>query len=215
MLLVEGQDDVHVFVHLAAYHQIPVKEPGVDYEIPSPAIKVRDENGIENLLTNLPVHLKGSGIERLGVVIDADTNLQGRWESFRNKLIGSGYDKSRVPRAPAPDGTIITQEGYPIVGIWIMPDNKVPGSLEDFIKFLVPQDDLLWSRAEECVAQIPTEERHFSTIHLIKAHVHTWLAWQEQPGQRMGQAINSKYLDPDAEHARRFVAWVRRLFAFT
>lgn len=78
VLLVEGQDDVHVFVHLATYHQIPFKELGLEYEISSPAIKVQDENGIENLLNSLPVHLKGSGLERLGVIADADTNIAGR-----------------------------------------------------------------------------------------------------------------------------------------
>jgi hypothetical protein len=84
--------------------------------------------------------------------------------------------------------------------------------LENFVGFLVPQGDSLWSRAEGCIQQIPEPERRFPADHEIKAHIHTWLAWQKEPGKPFGQAIFARYLDADAPHAQQLISWVRRLF---
>jgi len=94
-----------------------------------------------------------------------------------------------------------------------MPDNTLSsGMLEHFIGFLVPAGDPLWYRAEDCIEHIPPETRRFPPQHQIKAHVHTWLAWQIEPGAPLGQAITKRYLDADAPHARQLIAWLRRLF---
>jgi hypothetical protein len=77
---------------------------------------------------------------------------------------------------------------------------------------LIPQGDLLWSRAKESVAAIPEGERRFSRVAQSKAAIHTWLAWQKEPGTPLGQAITARYLDSQAPHAQQFVNWVQRLF---
>jgi len=117
-----------------------------------------------------------------------------------------------VPRDPLPDGSIIQQEDMPVVGIWLMPDNRLPGMLEDFVGFLVPQGNHLWVRASDCLSGIPEEHRCFPLNHQIKAHIHTWLAWQEEPGTPLGLAITKRYLDADATHARKLIDWIRQLF---
>jgi hypothetical protein len=142
--------------------------------------------------------------------VDADTNLKSRWDSLRNILLKAGY--SLIPVDPLPDGTIIQQEDRPVVGVWLMPDNKLPGMLEDFISFLIPHGDQLWVRAAECLKGVPEEHRRFSPNHLAKAHIHTWLAWQEEPGTPLGLAITKRYLDAEALHARKLIDWIRRLF---
>ncbi len=48
--------------------------------------------------------------------------------------------------------------------------------------------------------------------HLPVAEIHTWLAWQEEPGSPLGQAITKRYLDADAPRAQQLMDWVRRLF---
>lgn len=93
-----------------------------------------------------------------------------------------------------------------------MPDNRLPGMLEHFIEFLVPPADRLMARAKSAVAEIPIEDRAFIPAHQIKAEVHTWLAWQEQPGLPFGSAITARLLDGDCLAAQGFVAWLRRLF---
>ena len=82
----------------------------------------------------------------------------------------------------------------------------------NFIEFLVPTGDVLWPKAVACIEQLCEKERRFRPNHEIKAQVHTWLAWQEEPGTPLGQAITKRYLDPDAPHAHQLIDWICRLF---
>jgi hypothetical protein len=59
---------------------------------------------------------------------------------------------------------------------------------------------------------VPEEERRFPVRHVAKANIHTWLAWQEEPGKPIGQAITKKYLDAGAPHALKLIAWLRALY---
>ena len=102
-----------------------------------------------------------------------------------------------LPDDPSPDGTIGSlqrEDGSTlVVGIWIMPNNQLPGTLEDFIKFLVPADKTsLWDRAEHSVDDIPPDERLFRPIDQQKAYLATWLAWQKRPCIPLGAAINHR-----------------------
>ncbi len=197
VLLVEGKDDEHVFYSLLKHHQVPKM------------FKIKNMEGVDKLPDIIDAELFASGLERLGIVVDANTDLAARWQSLRGILSKLGYD---VPTTPAPDGTIIQQPGQPGVGVWIMPDNGLSGMLEDFVAFLVPPDDPLWDPAGDCVQQIPAQYRCFPVEHQPKAHLHTWLAWQEEPGTPMGLAITKRYLDADAPHARQLMDWIRRFF---
>lgn len=213
MLLVEGHEDKHVFVHLLGQHDIPLKPPyGGDDK--SEAVYVRDVNGIDNLLDDISVRLKGTGsgdLQRLGLVVDADLNIMTRWQSVRDRLIKAGYDTVLIPDEPDPMDTVIVQSSKPTVGVWIMPNNQIPGILEDFIEFLIPEQDLLWASAKDCVAQIPEQLRLFR--HTKKAEIHTWLAWQEEPGTPMGQAITKTYLKGHNPQAQQLIQWIRRVFS--
>ena len=201
VLLVEGKDDKHVFYALLKHYQVP------------DLFEVKSKEGIDNLLRTLPTELKRSDLEHLGIVVDANTDLGGRWASLRNILMRAG--EVDVPEQPDPNGTIVVLERLDRavnVGIWLMPDNQLPGMLESFIQFLVPAGDVLWPRAVACVEQLPEEERRFHPNHRMKANVHTWLAWQEDPGTPLGLAITKCYLDADAPHAQRLIDWIGRLF---
>lgn len=197
-LLVEGKDDEHVFYSLLEHYQIPER------------FKIKNKEGINKLLDTLDVELDQSGLERLGIVIDADTDLDARWKSLRHILIQSGY--SSVPQGPKSGGTILTEGTHPTVGIWLMPDNTTPGMLEDFVSFLVRQQDALWPLSGDIVAQVMTKDCRFPPAHKIKARLHTWLAWQEEPGKPMGLSITARYLDADALHAQQLIKWLRQLF---
>lgn len=45
-----------------------------------------------------------------------------------------------------------------------------------------------------------------------KANLHTWLAWQDEPGYPPGTALTRQLLDPHKETAAPFVKWFRNLF---
>lgn len=197
-LWVEGQDDQHVVWSLLRHHAVPQ------------TFVVVDRKGIDNLMDALRVQLTvGSGVTRLGVVVDADADITARWASLRDLLERSGF--RQVPEQPLADGLIIHQAERPVIGVWLMPDNSAPGMLEDFAASLIPAEDFLWSYAGSAIDGIPDDERRFSAAHRSKVHIRTWLAWQEEPGSPMGQAITKGDLDANAPGALRFVAWLRRL----
>jgi hypothetical protein len=55
-------------------------------------------------------------------------------------------------------------------------------------------------------------DRRFDPKDEGKAHIHTWLAWQETPREPIGRAIRQGVPTPESALALRFVNWVRRLF---
>ena len=93
-----------------------------------------------------------------------------------------------------------------------MPDNKTYGMLENFVSNLIPQTDLLWPIAQDIVQKVIEKDCRFRPTYKIKAELHTWLAWQEEPGKPMGQAITKGYLKASAIHAQEFISWMRQLF---
>ena len=146
----------------------------------------------------------------MGIVLDADEHLDRRWQSISHTLQASGY--GAIPAEPTQDGTIVEQPGKVRFGAWIMPDNKLPGILEDFVGYLVPPDDRLWDQARLCVESAASLDRRFPAQSRSKAIIHTWLAWQEEPGSPLGSAITKRYLDAESSFAARFVDWLRRLY---
>lgn len=200
-LLVEGTDDEHVVKNLCGCRGLP----NID--------EIRKLDGINKLLESLPTQLKDSEVKALGVIVDADTDMKARWDSLRGILASAEY--TDVPAAPSTQGTILKPPPdllRPRVGIWLMPDNHTNGILEDFLRFLVPAPNPLLDHAKQSVAGIPDGHRLFATKDDPKALIHTWLAWQEEPGKPFGTAITARYLDADVPQVTIFINWLRRLF---
>ena len=129
ILLVEGRDDKYVLINICASH-----------DVPSP--RIQSLGDVERLLDHIPVRLRDFNEENdvVGVVIDADTSLESRWQSIQDRLREAGYGD--IPVIPHTEGTILQPPfgtHLPRVGVWIMPDNRTTGILEDFLRFLVPQ----------------------------------------------------------------------------
>ena len=202
ILLVEGTDDEHVLKHICGNHGIPHLD------------EVKPHGSDINLLQSLGVRLKLSGEgDAIGVVIDADTDICARWQSIRDRITDIGYQN--VPDQPDPDGTILDPPAgtlLPRLGVWIMPNNQTSGILEDFLHFLVPQPNILFDYAKASVAAIPEGERRFKQLAEPKAVIHTWLAWQEEPGRPFGTAITARFLDPSVTEVDVLAAWLKRLF---
>ncbi len=201
ILLVEGTDDEHVVKHLCTYHGLP----HID--------EIARLGGIDNLIESFPVRLKESDVKAIGVLVDADTNVQTRWDSLRNRLAAAAYPA--VPDMPATQGTILTPPAdtlLPRVGIWLMPNNQTNGILENFLRFLVPTPNPLLEHARQSLDTIPDGHRRFAANDDPKALIHTWLAWQEEPGRPFGTAITARYLDADVPQAIDFTNWLRQLF---
>jgi len=162
------------------------------------------------LLASLEVELKRRAETRLGIVVDADTKIAARWQSLRQKVLQAGY--SSVPFHPDSAGTILHQQGRPTVGIWLMPDNTIPGMLEDFVGLLISSGGLLWPMADEVVQQVIAKNRRFPLVQSSKARIHTWLAWQKEPGKPMGQAITKNYFHAASPYVQQLLNWLCTLF---
>jgi hypothetical protein len=202
VLIVEGPDDEHVVKHICAQRNLGKID------------KIDSRGGKENLLDGIGVRIKESNIGSLGIILDADTDLCACWQSIVHRLRKAGYP--HVPDLPDPGGTVLPPHDellLPRLGIWLMPNNELPGILEDFLKFLVPEDDQLLAHAEMALSNLPMPVR-FTELRRPKALIHTWLAWQEEPGKPFGQAISARYLDVSLPSAHIFASWLQRTFFF-
>ena len=195
ILLVEGEDDELVVEHL--YREVFDSEP---------PFKIRNEEGYSKLLKGLPLYLKGSGLQALGVLADANDDPNARWQ----ELVGAAVESDvLLPGAPDPSGTVVGDR--PRVGVWLMPDNVRSGELEDFARKLIPESDPVWPLAEQYIAAIPEADRKFRRRKTSKANLYAWLASRKHP-QRIGAAIGVGDLDVEADIARQFAQWLGKLF---
>ncbi|MFB2917646.1 DUF3226 domain-containing protein [Aerosakkonema funiforme] len=203
-LLVEGINDRHVIWALCEQYQVPET---FSVEVPM----IEEGQGIEILLEELPVRLKAENLRTLGIVVDADRHLLARWQSLRYRLSTSGYQD--IPETPPPEGWVYAPPDLPKVGVWLMPNNQLPGMLEDFVAHLIAPDDILRPKAEGILQEIEQDGINcYSLVHRPKALIHTWLAWQETPGMPMGQAITARVLRHESAIAIAFLEWLKHLF---
>jgi len=197
-LLVEGNDDRHIIWSLCQKFNVPEN------------FDVIDCDGIDNIFAQLPIRIKQSGIKTIGIMVDADFDIQKRSQKLYDALKKLGYKIDNVVNS---EGVILSQDNMPRLGIWIMPDNKVSGMLEDFIEFLIPDNDKLITIAKEVLDKIENEKiNQYQTIHRSKALISTWLSWQEDPGTPMGLAITKKYLSTEQKICIKFIEWVTVLY---
>jgi len=206
-LLVEGNDDLHVVAHIRNNYQLDD-----NFEI----VDCKSVDKVSKKLTSL---FKSRNTDVIGIIVDADADtvnvedaLKARWDSICYILNKHGYT---IPHYIHVNGTIIpATDRQPKIGIWIMPDNvQQPGMLEHFVATLIPADDRLKPVAEEVLDRLEAEAINgYKPIHRSKAIIHTWLAWQEDPGTPMGLAITKTYLNHNTELCDRFAKWLSELF---
>ena len=200
VLLVEGQDDKHVVRHI-------YERKGLEKNF-----CIKDKNNNVELLKSIPTEVKAPDRTVVGIVLDADDDLNATWHSVKNRLIALGndyFDPSDLPIVPDPTGTIV--EGRRRIGIWLMPDNKSPGELEDFIEKMIPSSDPVWPLSKHYINSIPKGERKFKQGKVLRAEIHAWLATRREP-RKMGSAIGFSDLAIGVENTNTFVEWLRKLF---
>lgn len=202
-LYLEGQDDVHSIYHLLKRHNIDLER------LDSARQFLQSTGGDRPLLDSLSFIVK-QPYQLIGIVLDTDTELTCRWQQIQDRLAQAGLNP---PESPDQHGTIIQGiSPHQKIGIWLMPNNMDPGKLEDFLKTLIPDNDKCWPYAKQATEQAKKLGANFKEIDTIKAEIHTWLAWQAEPGKPFGTALNAKYFEHDSPEALAFIAWFKRLF---
>ena len=204
-LLVEGQDDKFSVIGLMEHH---VLWPNEKNRWPVFVDAVGSVSEILNT-TYLRTKLKESNLEVLGVMIDADDEPAARWQSFRS-ICAPAFPN--LPLELPADGLIAHDASGLRLGFWLMPDCSSGGMLETFLRHLVPESaNSLWRHAEASFTTACSLGALCRPVHADKARIHTWLAWQNPPGETPGHALTRKTLDPNAPTAMAFVSWFKKL----
>lgn len=201
-LLVEGKTDKHIVWALCEHYHVAEN------------FNVRDCDGIDNLLQVLSIMLTNpSNVNTIGIIVDADNDMKARLDQIRSIVEPYGYD---IPDELKHSGLICSASDldYPKLGLWLMPDNIHLGMVEDFALSMVSTDDALLMEAEDELQRIEESgNNRYSLIHHSKAKIHTYLAWQEEPGCPIGLSITKHVLDPNHPIAQGFVQnWLVPLF---
>ena len=159
-------------------------------------------------IASIGPELKVPNRRALGIVVDANDDIEARWAAVTDRLGRAGIEVGDRD----PSGTVIRGTSpEPDVGVWIMPDNQFPGELEDFIETMIPRDDSVWPLSRAYIDGIPAESRLFSSRKELRAKVHAWLATRKRP-RPMGLAIGAGDLDVGGTVCVELTAWLRRVF---
>jgi hypothetical protein len=206
-LLTEGKDDAFAIASLMSHYVTPWGHREEQWPV-----KIEAAGSVTELLNAVYISswFKRAGLEAIGILLDADEDFEGRWASIRRTCLPLFDD---LPTDIPSEGLISIKAGAPRLGVWIMPDNGSAGMLETFLTYLVPDSNRqVWEHAIESCERARDMGAPFRQPHLDKAHIHTWLAWQDPPGDPFGVAIKSKCLNPDCPAATSFAHWFLDLY---
>jgi hypothetical protein len=205
-LRVEGRDDKWAIINLLICN-------GIDYDQrpwPSAYPEIRETDGVDAMLDGMAVAVQLSTGRPIGFVLDADSPLIDRWAAVRAHLASVGVD---TPVVPHEDGFVGRSIAYGTsVGVWLMPDNVANGDLEGFLNRLISDRDPVIGHARTATERARELGAQFAQSALQKAVMHSWLAWQEEPGLPYGTAVRAHYFRHDHALVQRFVAWFRLLY---
>jgi hypothetical protein len=193
VLLSEGQEDLRVIPELVEANGIAWEEYPDNRN--RYLVNIKLLNGKNTLEPKtFQKYFNDSELTALGLILDADESTASTWQSIRDKCLQVRSLKNiNFPLAIPSAGFITEIDESRKFGVWIMPDNQSPGMLETFLAYLVPdhQNDL-WLYAQEAAHRAKEYDATFIESHTDKAHVYTWLAWQEPPGRQLHDAIKQK-----------------------
>ena len=133
-LLVEGKDDLHIISAICKKYLVIEN------------FEIKNCEGKDNILKKnkldeqLSIQFKGYEKKSIGIVLDADNDFDKRWNEIKNILKKFDF---HFPIDSPKEGLILSNEKEQKIGVWIMPNNDSKGMIEDFVSFLIPNNDKL------------------------------------------------------------------------
>lgn len=214
ILLVEGVADKNFFEHLCRKLHINssviVSSPrdfGGNYDT---------KGAIFNTLPTLLDQMADGHLIHLAAIVDSDAPQNGggqvaTLDRFASLVGTYGFDQRH--KVGEGGGFLFHHvDGLSPVGLWLMPDNKTDGTIEDFVKAsLVDSQRARFANAATAVAK---SERPFAfkPTHLVKAEIATWMAWQKVPGQGIFACVRDELVDLEKDEFKRLILWLQRSF---
>ncbi|MCY3818632.1 MAG: hypothetical protein OXH52_04605 [Gammaproteobacteria bacterium] len=208
----EGRDDEHAIKHLLLRHGVECPLTG---EVPRdtvPAIvpEIKPAGDKDKVLATIEHAVKFGTGHSVGFVVDADEAAANSWHAVRDRL--SFLDPKPPIELPA-TGFIADVPAFKVrVGVWLMPDNRASGALKHFLTDLIEENDPLLTLAYDSTTAAQERGATFPDAKYVKAVIHAWLSWQEDPGRPFGTAIKAKFFSADSPIALSFLQWFDKLF---
>ena len=211
VLLVEGESDRSFFEEVCKSLELHTS-----VKVAPPKDVGGSHNTKEGVFNHLPIllnQLSDAQITRLAVVVDADSAANGSGYQHVIKRVKKIVALYGFTLASNPVGGVLFQhdDGLADFGLWVMPNNGAEGMLEDWIKSCVhPDENQLFAHAKTVVDTLP--QKKFKSIHISKAEVATWLAWQKLPGHGLYRAVEDQLIDTNSALFKELCVWLNHIY---
>lgn len=204
VVCVEAADDAHVVGQIALALELPRLT-----EAPK-QLDGNDSKKLENALRQ--------EFDRFVLVLDADRGRGGGSRGTYDRVraaVRNALAEDLPPTLPQA-GLVHRLSSGQILALWVVPDNVADGSMEDLLlSSVVPTDDPLSRHAHVVVATLLANAEvgsepaaRFVPSATSKAHLRSWLAWQNRPGLPPGRAIAEGVLPVDRSRLGSFADWL-------
>jgi hypothetical protein len=207
LLSVEGEGDREFFSEFSVALGIP------SLTVWPPRSHGATGNGVFNLISSFQLlinEIKAGAFTRVGIIVDADyAGINGgfsvRRQAFIDKLSSSGYT---IATSIGP-GDRFEKPAWPDIHLFVLPDHASDGMLEDVIKgCIIPgSQSTLLSHAVATVGGLPVVLFN-SVLHLSKAEVNTFMAWQKKPPATMGRLVKDGSVDIGSPALTAISSWL-------
>lgn len=215
ILLVEGDADKSFFNRLCNKLSLNTR---VKVATPKDSGgNINTKQGVINHLNYLLPMLEDGQYTNIAAVVDGDYIRNDGGPEHTLRLISdvlNEFDyklREQLPHEMRKGFYFEHSDGLPDFGLWIMPDNREEGMLEDLIKNCIsPDESELFQIASESVQQLPNPK--FSAHLQTKAEIATWLSWQASPGHGLYAVINYDLLNEECENYQSLCLWLETSF---
>jgi len=154
-------------------------------------------------------------ISRLGIIVDSDyqSNCGLGYTKTLEKINLILNSKGYVLHHGLHGGGLFykSSTGLPLVGVWLMPNCKNDGYLEDFIKSAISSHEQgLLQHVSGIISKLSAPK--FSSFHTVKAEICAWLAFQKIPGQKYASTLRQGLVDFNNPQIQAFNTWITNTF---
>ena len=206
-LLVEGEADKYAILGIMKAHLVWPDDP------PWPVF-IKGMGGNSELLKKdvFAFYFKTTAVQTFGVVVDADMNPKGKFQSICSCLADHC---DGLPNEMPNEGLILRAKNGKRFGAWVMPDNSSQGAIESLLKMTIePTGRPLLAYAESCSALAKKDyDAPFRDSDREKAEVFSWLAWQDPPSPTAHQSLRRGLMNPRSAPLVPFVNWFKNLYS--
>ncbi|GKX45199.1 hypothetical protein SOASR015_42330 [Pectobacterium carotovorum subsp. carotovorum] len=221
ILLVEGSNDKAFFEKICKKHNLNYL-----VKVSTPTDLVKSSSGgfnskqgvLNSLKTLLPLlEDEDSAINKVAIILDADitNDNNGGFSETISQIENKASEHNYKKHSRSKSGIELQHSDNQMnsLGVWVMPDNKSDGTIEDWIKLnIIDSEKELFSHACKIVKELPLCK--FSNQSIPKAEIATWLAWQNQPGRTIAYTLkdSNELLNIENSNYTKLIEWLTTFF---